>query len=549
MNIEDLANYALAASDDDEILELQAIVAGLLFLSAEEVRLSKIRTHNPSRLYLCRPQLLPNPRVMTPWTQLYESYDNRSYITTMMCQHFIKFSLIVVLQTSGIRHQSLVVMYPGRDSPALELVLSMLLVHWVSPCIFSAQPCGKSHYSRSRLIPTTVNRYLDFALNILHKTLRGMPEAAIHFPDLNEIIDDNLLIRARHSKLLGGFGSIDGLTFSPRGVIISGYSMPPEAGMTLTCLAQSTSPSMQDHHLVSPSTNPSSSSTYKADGARFNFYTGRGTSTMKGFISQDDLHIGNFSIRGQNFGEITGGSRPVFSFHFRFGPSKVDAGEVTFDGIDLVIAQLQIQRIPLSSDFPKLLTKARPSVGGRDARYLPWIDLLNVHQGAYVGHAQLPGLIFFRLFEPSSLPLPPPLVVFYTWIIWMPCFITITEEQEHSERDRHGEECRCGGTNDAFVPPLDPAAIHRTECNRSWERYSECTVSCWPMETDMASVSISAPSEPAAAHEAADDTPAPPAGEIEHHSEHNASFLEMTDDVTSPSVHPRSLVLTSPAPC
>jgi hypothetical protein len=45
--------------------------------------------------------------------------------------------------------------------------------------------------------------------------------------------------------------------------------------------------------------------------------------------------------------------------------------------------------------------------------------------------------------------------------------------------------------------------------------------------SDMASVSIGAPSEPAAAHEATDDAPIPPAGEIEHHSEHNASFLEM----------------------
>ena len=62
------------------------------------------------------------------------------------------------------------------------------------------------------LIPATVNRYLDFALDILLQTLRDIPEGAIHFPDHNEIIEDNLLIRARHSKLMGGFGSIDGLS-------------------------------------------------------------------------------------------------------------------------------------------------------------------------------------------------------------------------------------------------------------------------------------------------------------------------------------------------
>ena len=39
-----------------------------------------------------------------------------------------------------------------------------------------------------------------------------MPEGVIHFPSHDEIIEDNLLIRARHSRLVGGFASIDGLS-------------------------------------------------------------------------------------------------------------------------------------------------------------------------------------------------------------------------------------------------------------------------------------------------------------------------------------------------
>ncbi|KAG2113839.1 uncharacterized protein F5147DRAFT_770486 [Suillus discolor] len=62
------------------------------------------------------------------------------------------------------------------------------------------------------LIPTTVNWHLDFALDILLQTLCNMPENAIHFPDHNEIIEDNLLIHACHPKLVGGFASIDGLS-------------------------------------------------------------------------------------------------------------------------------------------------------------------------------------------------------------------------------------------------------------------------------------------------------------------------------------------------
>jgi hypothetical protein len=80
MDIEALMQHAFA---DDETLELQAALISVLILDVEEARLMKNRVRNPSRLYLCRPQLLPNPRVMTPWTQLYESYNDRAYITTM----------------------------------------------------------------------------------------------------------------------------------------------------------------------------------------------------------------------------------------------------------------------------------------------------------------------------------------------------------------------------------------------------------------------------------------------------------------------------------
>ncbi|KAG0697412.1 hypothetical protein DFH29DRAFT_1003720 [Suillus ampliporus] len=62
------------------------------------------------------------------------------------------------------------------------------------------------------LIPTTVNHYLNFALDILLQTLHDIPEGAIHFPNHNKIIKDNFLIHARHSKLIGGFGSIGGLS-------------------------------------------------------------------------------------------------------------------------------------------------------------------------------------------------------------------------------------------------------------------------------------------------------------------------------------------------
>src|SRR6267154_3473405 len=81
MDIETLMQYAFV--DDDKMLQLQAALVGVLILGAEEARLMKICVRHPSHLYLCPPQLLPSPHFMTPWTQLYESYNDRAYITTM----------------------------------------------------------------------------------------------------------------------------------------------------------------------------------------------------------------------------------------------------------------------------------------------------------------------------------------------------------------------------------------------------------------------------------------------------------------------------------
>ncbi|KAG2133459.1 CHAT domain-containing protein [Suillus cothurnatus] len=152
-----------------------------------------------------------------------------------------------------------------------------------------------------------------------------------------------------------------------------------------------------------------------------------------------------------------------------------------------------------------------------------------------------------------------PAIPIHSFYSWMPCFVVVPlEERRHSEE--HGNR----GTPD--IPPA------HTVCNRSWERYSECTVSCWPMDTmsDMASISFGDhPSEPAAASSvpplpAATTPPAatngaksrassvrpkdsdsdsfwcPEASDIEHCSECNpcsASFLEMSDTGPSERTH------------
>ena len=69
--------------DDDEDWLLPSALAIILVLGPHEAKENQIHIRNTSRRYLCRPQLLSNPRQSTPWIQLYQSMDDRAYITTM----------------------------------------------------------------------------------------------------------------------------------------------------------------------------------------------------------------------------------------------------------------------------------------------------------------------------------------------------------------------------------------------------------------------------------------------------------------------------------
>jgi hypothetical protein len=57
-----------------------------------------------------------------------------------------------------------------------------------------------------------LNRYLQFAEDILYKTLLQVQEARISMPRSEAELEQlSLLIRERHPLLEGAFGSIDGL--------------------------------------------------------------------------------------------------------------------------------------------------------------------------------------------------------------------------------------------------------------------------------------------------------------------------------------------------
>jgi hypothetical protein len=69
-------------ADNDDVEQLLAALA-VIWAGMTITHLEKTRVRNPSRLYLTRPQLLPNPRFDTPWQRLHASQSDRAFITTM----------------------------------------------------------------------------------------------------------------------------------------------------------------------------------------------------------------------------------------------------------------------------------------------------------------------------------------------------------------------------------------------------------------------------------------------------------------------------------
>ena len=62
-------------TQEDEEYEL-AFAATTIIAGAELVWEIHVQRCNPSCLYLCHSQLLPNPHVVTPWQALYNSQND-----------------------------------------------------------------------------------------------------------------------------------------------------------------------------------------------------------------------------------------------------------------------------------------------------------------------------------------------------------------------------------------------------------------------------------------------------------------------------------------
>ena len=175
---------------DDDIEDTAAIALLVIILACGyKSRLLRAEARREHRTYLCRPELLPNPRVGSPWQALYHSQSDRAFITTMgldttTFQLLLDAGFKFLWDSTPIpRTDTNINGEPRLGARSLDAAggLGLYLCYLRS----SATELGLQLIFA--LIPSTVNRYLAFARQILLDTLRQFPAATIEWPDDDQL--------------------------------------------------------------------------------------------------------------------------------------------------------------------------------------------------------------------------------------------------------------------------------------------------------------------------------------------------------------------------
>ena len=200
------------SEDDDEILQMQAASA-IIILGAEEARERRIEQRRHKRLYLRR-QELSSPQETSAWQRLRENANDRAFITTMG----FDVSTFKYILESGFMNRWVNSTIPREDTcdagvarPARRSLDAYgalaLILHYLNSTMREV-----SLQEIFGLIPTTVSRYINFAMKILLETLqKDIKEASIQWPLVEEFEELNDIILSRHDLLIGAFGTVDGL--------------------------------------------------------------------------------------------------------------------------------------------------------------------------------------------------------------------------------------------------------------------------------------------------------------------------------------------------
>ena len=207
------SQHQLELDEEEDFLDQAHFLAAVLIVGSNEDHAWSVQDRRPRRQYLGRMNLLPNPRVGTPWVHLYQNHEDRAFITTMgvdtsAFNAILKAGFGRLWNTRPIpRPDKLTAIHPRAGKRSLDAAGGLgLVLHWLSSTMRYV-----NLQQIFALVPSTISRYLKFALSNLLEVLRQMPHAAITWPRGDEFLELSGYVSMRHPLLHGVFGSIDGL--------------------------------------------------------------------------------------------------------------------------------------------------------------------------------------------------------------------------------------------------------------------------------------------------------------------------------------------------
>ncbi|KEP46236.1 DDE family endonuclease [Rhizoctonia solani 123E] len=166
--------------------------------------------------YLKRGDLLPNPRDLSSWLGIYNSREDRAYLKVLGV-NVPTFDFLLnsgfaeawntrpIARTDTNSHGATRI--GGRSLDAAG-GLGLLLYYLCN----TMDECGLQVIFA--IIPSTVSRYISFAMGIMLEILQRLPVARIEWPDEDLMAEYSNLITNKHSHaeyLDGAFGFMDGL--------------------------------------------------------------------------------------------------------------------------------------------------------------------------------------------------------------------------------------------------------------------------------------------------------------------------------------------------
>ncbi|CAE6417110.1 unnamed protein product [Rhizoctonia solani] len=207
---EDDMIYRMLLNDDNDHIILRFIRL------RQQQNVANRRPQKRQRYYLTRPELQQTPMESSGWQSIYRSREDRAYIHVLG----IDVETFDYFMDSGFRHAWNTRTIKRTDTNrvgasrvgarSLDAAGGLgLALHFL--CSTMSEVSLQIIFA---LVPSTVLRYIDFALEILLEVLKRIPQGRLYWPKEEVMQENSDIINAKHRRakyLKGAFGFMDGL--------------------------------------------------------------------------------------------------------------------------------------------------------------------------------------------------------------------------------------------------------------------------------------------------------------------------------------------------